>query len=376
VPVGAVLVSGERAVRDGEARARALSVGCAAPLGQAHASLQLVVVHGVVADHKEIVLLVALRGLVLDVPVVLSRHEVVVLLALHVVHLVLLVAGPLLAGVLGGQEVGHELLAALVHHAPDHSAAHLLLRRRRSRAHRRRVTVEDHLGARVLPHIKVWEDGQFLHGRHARLAVVLRQRLLRLGKRLLDGCQLTVPVSIGRLLNLLSLAAVAHGGLDPVVVGGLVARELRGDVLRAPQPRHVHVRVPGLLLRLRRVAVVLQQPLVVGVQRRVAGRHVRQRRGVGARLDQLDWDVQVVLRLDLVFVVLLQRCRPVFDIPVCGKRVVDVLGIEGNVWQLVGVFDPAHELLPPFPRAGSLLRAMDIIDGGPHRCPLNTTQYT
>lgn len=112
----------ERAVRDDEPRQRLRGrPGAGAALRQPHASLQLVVVHAVVADNQEIVLLVTLRSLTLDVPIVFSSHLILVCISVHIQYALCNVPATFLYSFLSGQTVGHKLFSTFVHHTSNHS---------------------------------------------------------------------------------------------------------------------------------------------------------------------------------------------------------------------------------------------------------------
>lgn len=89
--------------------------------------LQFVVIDAIVAEDHEVVLLIALGCLVLDIPVILTCHEVVILLLVLVVDSFILVSLPLAQSVWCGQEVCHKLLPRLVHHTPIHTQSIFLL---------------------------------------------------------------------------------------------------------------------------------------------------------------------------------------------------------------------------------------------------------
>lgn len=78
--------------------------------------------------HQEIILLVAFGGLALDVPVVLPGHLVLVGVFLHVLHARSDVAASFLQRLLCRETVGHELLAAFVHHTSEISEKQLVNR--------------------------------------------------------------------------------------------------------------------------------------------------------------------------------------------------------------------------------------------------------
>jgi len=133
------------------------------PLAEPDPGLEFVVENSISTEQKEEVLLVALAGLALDVPVVLPGHVVLVLLLVLVVHPVGEVGPSLLQGGVGGEEVSHELLAGFVHDTTDHGLGHLLELSGRSNTSGGRVAVKYNLGTRILPHFAV---GQHIHNLH------------------------------------------------------------------------------------------------------------------------------------------------------------------------------------------------------------------
>lgn len=315
--------------------------GLLAALAESHTRLQLVVVDAVGPHDQVVVLLVALRGLALDRPVVLAEHLVFVLLLVLVQHLVRVVATALLQRRLGGQEVGDELLATLVHHTADHGLRHLLQLGGHLLAHRGRVRVEDDLGARVLPVLEVRIEGQHLLGHHVRLAEVPRDGRLRVVERLLDVLDLRLAVHVERLLAQTLLHVVADLRLDRLQVLRLEARLLRRNVLALAQPGHALGVLPGPdRVLVRRVDVLLEQALIGRVQLGI---------GVGLvelPVDEVDVYAQVVFGQDVILVVALQRGGIVLYEAVALEGVRDELQVERDVWQGVGVLDAGDQLGP------------------------------
>ena len=88
------------------------------------------------------------------------------------------------------------LYIILFSNRPDHGLAHLVHGSGHGPTRGRWVAVEDHLGAGVLPHVEVGEDGQLLHCSDSRLAVVLHEGLLGSLEGLLDGSQLALAVGV------------------------------------------------------------------------------------------------------------------------------------------------------------------------------------
>lgn len=89
-------------------------------LTQTDTSLQFVVIESIITKNKEVVFFVSLASLTLDVPVVLARHLVLVLLLVVVLLSFGKVLRSLLHRLLCGQEVSDELFAGFVHHTSDH----------------------------------------------------------------------------------------------------------------------------------------------------------------------------------------------------------------------------------------------------------------
>lgn len=249
------------------------------PFAQPDPRFQLVVVDATFTDDEEEVLLISLAGLALDIPVVLSEHLVLVLALLVIGDLFDEVLLPLGHRIFRREEVGHELFSRLVHDAPDHGLGHHLVlllaasaslrSRRHTRGGRlgRRVGVEDDLGAGELPHLVVREDRHDLDRVDAFLGIMLRYVQFSVVERLLDGGDLPLPVHDELPIGAHFLPdGEAHLRFDLLYGGRLVARLLRGDVVRLAHPgEHFGVLLAPLDVRLG-IEVVLQQPLVLGVE--------------------------------------------------------------------------------------------------------------
>lgn len=141
-------------------------------LAESHACLEFIVKDAIGANNEEVILLVTLRRLALHIPIVLSGDLVLILLLVFVEDVAGEIATTLLECVLGGQEVGYELLATFVHHTTDHGLRHLLELCWHILANRSRIAVENNLGTGILPVFEIGENWKYLHGNNVGLAVM------------------------------------------------------------------------------------------------------------------------------------------------------------------------------------------------------------
>lgn len=165
-------------------------------LTQPHPSLEFIIKNSISAEQEEEVFLVSFAGFALDVPIVLSRHVVLILLLVLVVHLAGEVCPPLLQRCVRGKEVSYELFPRFVHDSADHCLGHLFQLPGRGNANRGGVAVKYNLGAWILPHFTVRQNIHNLDWIYSSFAVMFLNRNLSVLESLVDGVDLSISVHV------------------------------------------------------------------------------------------------------------------------------------------------------------------------------------